>query len=339
MKIGRFVTLMCALSLWSSVALADVLLVGNKSGHTLWLLDLYSGKRLAELPTGIGPHEVEVSPDGRLAVVSNYGERGQAGATLTVVDLASRAVINTIALDAASRPHGLAFINSQQIAVTAEGVDQVFVVDLTTGEIVQRFAVAPGLAHMVAAQADPATLWVTNLGTGTLEKLDLSSGEVHGPIVTGDGAEGVAVVAARNEVWVTNRAANTVSVIDTDSLTVVADLPSPGFPIRAAVTPDQRHVLVTNAIANQVRVFDIASREVVADVLVADPEAKYRPSLLGTTALPIGLAIEPNGQRAFVAISGGDQVAVIDTASWTVVDRWASGREPDALAVAIAAPQ
>lgn len=334
MKIGRLGILVCALSLWSSLALADVLLVGNKSGHTLWLLDLHNGERLAELPTGIGPHEVEVSPDGRIAVVSNYGERGQAGASLTVVDLASREVINTIELDAESRPHGLAFIDSQRIAVTAEGVDQVFVVDLTTAEIVQRFDVAPGLAHMVAAQADPAALWVTNLGTGTLEKLDLSNGEVHGPIVTGDGAEGVAVVAERNEVWVTNRAANTVSVVDADSLTVVTELPSPGFPIRAAVTPDQRYVLVTNAVANQVRVFDVHSREVVADVLVADPEAEYRPSLLGTTALPIGLAIEPNGQHAFVAISGGDQVAVIDMENWLVIDRWASGREPDALAVA-----
>ena len=338
MNICRLGALLCALSLWSSLALADLLLVGNKAGHTLWLLDLNSGERVAELATGIGPHEVEVSPDGRLAVVSNYGERGQAGATLTVVDLASREVVNTLQLDVESRPHGLAFIDSQQIAVTAEGVDQVFVVDLTTGEIVQRFDVAPGLAHMVAAQPEASALWVTNLGTGTLEKLDLRSGQVHGPMVTGEGAEGVAVVAARNEVWVTNRAANTVSVVDAESLTVIATLSSPGFPIRAAVTPDQRHVLVTNAIANQVRVFDVATREVVADVLVADPDATYRPSLLGTTALPIGLAIEPNGQRAFVAISGGDQVAVIDMESWAVTDRWAIGREPDALAVFVTSP-
>jgi DNA-binding beta-propeller fold protein YncE len=47
------------------------------------------------------------------------------------------------------------------------------------------------------------------------------------------------------------------------------------------------------------------------------------------------LAIHPDGTRAFVAVSGGDQVAVIDTASWEIVDRWATGREPDALGVVV----
>jgi len=41
-----------------------------------------------------------------------------------------------------------------------------------------------------------------------------------------------------------------------------------------------------------------------------------------------------DGRRAYVAISGGDQVAVIDTASWTVLQRWKTGREPDAVAIA-----
>jgi len=322
----------------ATMAQADVLLVGNKSGHTLWMLDLLSGERLVELPTGVGPHEVEVSPDGRRAVVSNYGERGAPGSSLTVIDLATRSVAQTIALDAGSRPHGLAFIDAQRIAVTLEGIDQLVVVDLDAGEIVQRVPVAAGLAHMVAVHPNQNSAWVTNLGAGTVEKVDLSSAEVLGVIETGEGAEGVAVVAERNEIWATNRAANTVSVVDAESMEVMAELASPGFPIRAAVTPDQHYVLVTNAVANQVAVFAVASRERVADIVVADPEAEYRPSLLGTTALPIGLAIEPNGERAFVAISGGDQVAVIDLRTWTVVDRWQTGREPDALAVAVGLP-
>ncbi len=49
------------------------LLVLNKSDNTVSLVDLASKKSVATIPTGNGPHEVAVSPDGRLAVVCNYG--------------------------------------------------------------------------------------------------------------------------------------------------------------------------------------------------------------------------------------------------------------------------
>jgi DNA-binding beta-propeller fold protein YncE len=48
--------------------------------------------------------------------------------------------------------------------------------------------------------------------------------------------------------------------------------------------------------------------------------------------------VHPDGSRAFVAVSGGDEVAVIETDGWNIVDRWATGREPDALGVIVAAP-
>ena len=54
-------------------------------------------------------------------------------------------------------------------------------------------------------------------------------------------------------------------------------------------------------------------------------------TMLGRAALPIGVVVDPVRSRAYVAISGGDRVAVIDTRSWNVVDRWPAGREPDAL--------
>jgi hypothetical protein len=43
--------------------------------------------------------------------------------------------------------------------------------------------------------------------------------------------------------------------------------------------------------------------------------------------------VHPDGSRAFVALSGADQVLMIDTAKWKILARWATGREPDALGV------
>ena len=42
-------------------ALADTLLVANKSDHTVDLIDLETGASQATLPTGRGPHEIAVS--------------------------------------------------------------------------------------------------------------------------------------------------------------------------------------------------------------------------------------------------------------------------------------
>ena len=54
--------------------LTGTLIVLNKAEASVSLLDAASGGELYKLPTGAGPHEVAVSPDGRTAVVANYGQ-------------------------------------------------------------------------------------------------------------------------------------------------------------------------------------------------------------------------------------------------------------------------
>ncbi len=316
-------------------AAADVLLVGNKSAHTAWALDAETGEKTVWLETGTGPHEIEVAPDGHHAVVSNYGTREEPGNSLTVIDWRSREVVRVIDLGRNSRPHGMAFLPDGSLAVTAEGENRLLVVAMPGGDIRRQIPVGDGTAHMVAASPDGAFAWVTNIAAGTLEKIDLAAGEVVAKIETGEGAEGVAVTRDGSEVWVTNRAEDTISVVDAATMEVLATLESAGVPIRIALTPDGTRALVTNARAATVSVFDVDSRALLHTIQVAVPGAEYRDTLLGRAALPIGIEIHPDGRRAFVAVSGGDEVAVIDTATWRIVDRWPTGREPDALGVIV----
>ena len=71
-------------------------------------------------PTGNGPHEVAVSHNGRLAVVSNYGVRGAPGNSLTVINLAvSAARLVAFArsiLGNYHNPHGSAFLPGEYLA-------------------------------------------------------------------------------------------------------------------------------------------------------------------------------------------------------------------------------
>ncbi len=52
---------------------AQSLVITNKQDATASIISLGDGRTVATLPTGEGPHEVAVSPDGKLAVVTDYG--------------------------------------------------------------------------------------------------------------------------------------------------------------------------------------------------------------------------------------------------------------------------
>ncbi len=185
---------------------------------------------------------------------------------------------------------------------------------------------------MVAVSRDGAVAFVSKLKAGSIVRVALRGDAKPLERPAGAGAEGIEV-AADGKVWVTNRGAGTVTVHDPATLAIVDTLASPGFPIRVVFTADGRHALVSNARAGNVRVFDVATRKPVATIDVASPGVEARDTMLGKAALPIGIAVHPTRPRAYVAVSGSDRIAVIDTRAWKVMAHWSTGREPDALGV------
>lgn len=322
---------------------ADTLLVANKSDHTLDLIDLASGESIATLPTGTGPHEVAVSPDGSIAVVSNYGDRENPGASLTVIDFHSRKVLHEMALhgddEIHRRPHGLAWLDTERLAVTTEASAHLLVVEPRAGKITSAVETAQEVSHMVAVTPDGARAFVANIGSGTVTAIDLAAGRKLADIETGDGAEGIAVTPDGSEVWVTNRAADTISVLDAATLEVVDTLDCPSFPIRIAFTPDGSRALVSAARSGEVVAFDVARRREVARAaldLSALPEATTRlfGDRFGDSPVPVGLVIAPDGATAWVAATQADAVVVIDPGDLSVTGLLEAGREPDGMAYA-----
>ena len=86
--------------------LRGTLVVLNKAEASASLVDCGSGCEVMRLLTGVGPHEVAVSPDGSSAVISNYGGH-EPGNSLTVVDIAGGRISRTIDLGKHERPHGI----------------------------------------------------------------------------------------------------------------------------------------------------------------------------------------------------------------------------------------
>lgn len=304
--------------------------VGNKRADTAWRIDLDTGRKLGQVDTAAAPHEIAVSPDERWIVVTTYGHDSP-GNALTVIDATNQAT-RAIGLGSHTRPHGARFLPDGQLLVTAEGDGSLLRVDVETGTVAQAIPVGMGTGHMVAVAADGRTAYVSKIAAGTVSRIDLASGRKTAEVSAGKGAEGIGV-ARDGSVWVTNRADDTVTVHDPDTLSIRATLASAGFPIRLAFSADGQHALVTNATAATLSVFDVATRERVATVPLAPPDVVAGETMLGKGALPIGIAVHPDGERVYVAISGMNRIAVIRTGAWRVTGYWATGAEPDALGI------
>jgi YVTN family beta-propeller protein len=336
------ISLISAFSPPSKGASAGMLVVLNKSDDTASLIDRATGREVAVIPTGAAPHEVAVSPDGKLAVVANYGDRDAPGSTLTVIDLAAARAAKTIPLrrddETFHRPHGLAFLpGTDRIVVTAEGEQALLVVGVAKGVVDTVLRTDQAISHMVAVTPNGERGFVANIGSGTVTVFDLRRGKKIADIETGEGAEGVAVSPDGAEVWVTNRAADTLTIVDPGSLELLATLDSPSFPIRIAFTPDGRHALVSCARSGDVAVFDTEARSLVRRVAMQVKAGEKKDERLfgdrfGDSPVPIGILVPPDGRHAYVANTNADMVTVIDLSNWEITGRLTAGAEPDGMA-------
>ena len=331
-----FALVVFALILTVAPLSAATLVVANKSDATVSLVDLEKGEVRATLPTGEGPHEVAVSPNGRQAIVTNYGVRGAPGASLTILDVPQARVVSTIELGEHRRPHGVEWLDDDRAAVTAEGSKSLLVVNVTAGKIEHAVSTGQEISHMLAVTPKGDRAFVANIGSGSVTVVDLDKGVKITDIQTGEGAEGVDVEPDGTRVWVTNRGAENVTVLDAATLEVVATVECASFPIRARVTPDGANVLVSNARSGDIAVLDTSRLEVSRRVELAleatETEGRLFGQQFGESSVPIGVVVEPSGRRAWVAHSNADAISVLDLTTWKKVGSLSAGREPDGMA-------
>lgn len=314
---------------------ANTLLVANKSEATVSFLDLDSGRVVATIPTGAGPHEIAVSPDGRTAVVADYGQETP-GRTLTVIDVAGARVERTIDLGEHRRPHGIAFLpDGRRLVVTVEESQALLVIDVERGAVERMIETRERISHMVALGPEGSRAFVANIESGSMTALDLSHGRRLATVATGEGAEGIAASPDGREVWVTNRAADSVTLVDAKTLEIITEVASASFPIRAEITPDGRHVLVTNARSGDLSVIDARERRVARRVPLKlsarDAQGRLFGDRFGESSVPIGIEIAPDGKRAYIAHAGADVIQVLDLESWQPIGVLEAGREPDGM--------
>lgn len=327
MPLRALVSLAILMATAPAAAQAGTLVVANKQAATATLLDVASGRTLATLPTGRGPHEVAASHDGRWAVVSDYGDQAR-GSTLTVIDLASRTVARTIDLSPHQRPHGIAFLPGDSVlAVTSETSQAVLLVRFATGDVTA-IPTGQSLTHMLALSDDGSTVYTANIGAGSMTSIDLRTGQARS-VPVAPRTEGIGFAAGN--VWVGSNDRHTVTVLDGRTLAVLDTLPAPGFPYR--VNAGGNRVVVSNFMSSLLRIFDVRTRAETATIPIPFDPARAAPDADGRPGV-VGAAVSPDGRFAYVALQGMDAVAVVDLEARRVLRLLPTGRGPDGIALA-----
>lgn len=315
----NFVAVVAVLATASpALCFAAQLLVLNKADATLAFIDPDTGRTQATLATGVGPHEIELSSDGKLAFVSNYGTNTP-GNSLSIVDVNARRESKRVDLGELQRPHGLTFANGQ-LYFTAEQSQRVGRLDPATARVDWTFPTEQQGTHMVLASRDGTRLFTSNIGSNTVGIFERSSNDwIQTLVAVGAGPEGLDQSPDGRELWSAHSRDSSISIIDVASKKVTQT-----FDVK---TRRSNRLKFTNDGA-LVLVSDLGAGELV----VIDARKRTERARLALGRAPTGILVPPGGQVAYVALSGDNKIAVIDLKTLSVAKTIETGGSPDGMA-------
>jgi DNA-binding beta-propeller fold protein YncE len=269
------------------------------------------------VPTGAGPHEVALSSNGAIAVVTDYG--GQPRRTLTVINVPGQRVMRTIDLGQYTAPHGIVFLPGDSlVVVTSEASQHIALVNVMAGQVRSGIGTQGQGSHMVGVTADASRAYTGNIGSHTVSEIDLRTGKFTRSIPVPQQPEAINVTPDGMEVWVGSNATGVISVIDVATGTVSKAAEGFGWPYRVLFTPDVRTVLLPDLRNEELRFVERETRKELG-----------RISFKGGG--PQGIAITPDGRYAFQSLSTESRVAIVDVANRRVVGYVAAGNTPDGV--------
>ncbi len=272
----------------------------------------------------LSPINVTVSADGKrlFAVAQESNE-------LLIVDAAGNKVITKIGVG--NQPHTVILSKDGQKAyVSNQWSDNVSVIDLPSGSVTDTLKTGSGPAGL-ALSADGKVLYAVNSFSSDVSVIDLSSKEEINRITAGNNPTGIKLSPNGKFLFVTSRRAVIVPYGEplVSELTVINDssrriseyknIESAYLMENIAFTPNGDLGFVTlirpkNYVPSiQVEqgwmmthgfgVIEPGKDGKVTELLIDEPDSYYSD--------PFGIAITPDGKKAFISSSGADYISVV----------------------------
>lgn len=336
------------------------LLALSKTDHTLAIIDPSSLKILARLPVGSDPHEVIASTDGRTAYVTIYG--GGSLHELNILDLVAQKALNSVDTRPLWGPHGIDFVNGK-VWFTAEGSKSVGRYDPATGMLDWSMGTGQDRTHMLYVRADGKQIYTTNVNAGTVSILTDtliqtgrqgpppgapgSTGPVGSPnspgaagpggpppgarprqewmqtvVPTSRGSEGFDVSPDGAQLWTASSDDGFITIIDLSAKRQAAriDAKVQGAN-RLKFTPDGSLAFISSLGSGDLVIYNTKTQKEVKRLKIGHGAA--------------GILMDPVANRAFVACSADNNIAIVDLKTLEVTGHIDVGGVPDGLAWAV----
>jgi YVTN family beta-propeller protein len=291
------------------VAISDVtgkLVASNTADDTISIVDLAT-LETSTLQLDHEPEHMELDPGGRLLAVGNLG-----AGTVSLVTLDPPE--ETARISGLFSPHNLTFSpDGSRLYVANLGADHISVIDVASAAVVDEIRVAePSAVASADPQADSEFQGIINVtrtpdgrlgfaahGEGDrLAVLDLRTGALKANLELGSLPWRAYSTADGRYMLVPNNGERTLSVISTSTLEEVARLPGAEDMTGVNTGWFETTAVVISRGEDKALVYDLEAMAKVGEIaLPGTPET-------GVTT--------PDGNRLYVALSGTDQVAVID---------------------------
>lgn len=303
---------------------ANFAYVANTGSNTVSVINTVTNTVTATITVGTGPIGVAASLDGSTVFVSNLSTNN-----VSVINTATNTVVATVAVGAS--PVGVA-INPI--------LGKVYVVNTGSDSVTVFSATAPyGIIATIPVGSGPGfdafnpvlqRVYVTNFNPpGTISVIDsITDTVIAGEQITvGGGPEGITISPDGAFAYVELANAGVVDIINlsTNNQTPVIVF---GIPYNGAINPDGSVLYTTNqTIGSKVSAIQVQSQNHHVTSIPIGPAG---------TANTSGIALTPDGTRAYISNDGGagNTVAIVDTSSNTQTGTVTVGLSPMGIAIA-----
>jgi YVTN family beta-propeller protein len=316
---------------------SPLLLVVSRGENSLAFVDAQTGKLVGRIATGLLPHQVVVSSDGKLAFVSNTSsgspETGRVIPSISVIDIASRKELRRVKIGPRSRPHDMVFAGGK-LYFTAEGYKLIGCYDPATDEIEWLLGNGQNRTTMMAVNQEVTKIYATNIGSGTVTVMEQVPVDEQRNINTlwtlgvdwtvsqlsvGKQPQGIDISPDGKELWIAHLGNGGIWIIDiaTQRVKEKLDVPTEAS-TRMKFVPGGELLLIVDRNGDELVVLDPSARKEVKRLKMDHPQE---------------LLITPDGSRAYVVLADENRIAVIDLKTLEVTGYIPShGTEPEGMA-------
>jgi YVTN family beta-propeller protein len=324
----------------ATAAAVERLYVSDETGGNVVIVDPKNATVVARIAVGKRPRGIQVSPDSERVYVALSGN-----------------------------PMGGPNVDESKLPPPDRRYDGIGVVDLAAQKLINTYQSGAD-PEAFALSHDGKVLYVSNEDSAQMSAVDLTTGKVRATVAVGSEPEGVVVSADDRVVYVTCETSNNVYAVDAHRMKVLGTIPTQKRPRAIFLADAAKRGYVTDEFGAALTVFSTDDYQVVKTISLGDPKV-VRPMGIASTdgrrlyvttgrfgallevdpetgtvlrsvakvgARPWGVALSPDGSRAYTANGPSGDVAVINLKSGEVERRIAVGGSPWGM-VAAPAPR